>query len=360
MTSTYTRRVERFQNRFQQRVNLADDELARLNTYYNSLRAEVVDAQDKLNRIKIQTEQVYEVVSGNVAKANAEHKARIALIKANHSKKVAESQKLHDDEMIKYHSDYEKTLKEVEEWSKTMVDNHTKDIDDQIEHVMNLMDKIRNAIPQSDEETGDQINDAKRLLEFDLNQTSRLEEDLKRKTEERLEILSQLKEKLFESVSTLEELDSHHANVMRNISGKISTIDERYQEKIKQETEKQNHIKNELETKLNDLNFKIAAVQRLINATEDNAKSKLEQVSQEADSLKSDVMIFSTSQPPNNSMEQTELMNSTREYDDVEKLLSVKENELIQTRTQNESLKREIARLKHEELIRQKRALRKA
>lgn len=359
MSTTTNRRIERFQNKLQQRINLADDEIARLNDYYGSVLAEITKANDQLDRFLRLSEQKSQNMTGNSKKEIAEHNAAIASMNAQHAKDLIELQEKHSREILSLQRDFEDTLKEVDRWAQSCIEQKTFAIDQQLGKTTIAIDQTKQSLAMSSNEVqNDSVVGTQQQLEYETDRIRRLEEKLKTRNQERLDTLLALKSRLAECTQVLEEVDQNHTNAMNNYVYKLESTDKRYEERVQKEAEKHEKELFAYQRQLENLKRKINSYQNQIERTSIRSREKIASVEQNSVQIMTSVHISSANAITTISTETTDINNANKNLEQAELALAQKENELLQARTENESLKREIARLRHEALIKERRASR--
>ena len=360
MSGIINRRIERFQSKLQQRVNLADDEIARLNNYYASVMAEITDAKDQLARLNRISDQQTQKLTGTSKKEIAEHNAEIATLKAKHEQTIIELQEAHVRQIMDFQRDFEATLKQVDKWADSCVEQKTASINAQLERTNVALDKTKQTLASTSTLTKDtEMQAATQSLEYETDRIQRLEEKLKQKNQDRLDMLMGLKMRLNECIATLEETENNHSNEMSSYIYKLDAVDKKYEERMNKEAEKHEKEQFALKRQLEALKRKIASYQTQMEKMSIRAREQISSIEQESSQVLASVRISSANAITSISSEVTDVMASTKSLQQTEKLLAEKENELLRARTDNESLKREIARLHHEALIKERRAARK-
>lgn len=359
MSSAVNRRIERFQNKLQQRINLADDEIARLNDYYASVLAEIANTTDQLDRFQRQSEQKSQNMTGSSKKEIAEHNAAIASMNAQHAKDLIEIQEKHSQEIMSLQRDFEDTLKEVDKWAQSCIEQKTFSIDQDIGKTTIKIDQTKQSLAMSTSEVqNDEVNGTQQQLDYETDRIRRLEEKLKTRNQERLETLLALKSRLSECTQVLEEVDQSHSNAMNNYIYKLESTDKRYEERIQKEAEKHEKELFGYQRQLENLKRKISSYQNQIERTSIRGREKIASVEQNSVQILTSVHITSVNAQTTISNELTNIDKANEDLSKKERELADLENELLQKRTKNESLKREIARLRHEALIKERRASR--
>lgn len=351
------RRIQKFQFRVQQRLNLADDEIARLQTYRSSLEAEITEITDQLRRFKNQAGWEHNNIQGKRQAIISEHEMVISRMKAQHAAKMSEIEKLHSEEIAHYQEDFQKALDEVEEWGQQCIQRETSAIDSKLQSTTQALQKARQTkdLSQSEQEKYE-LDTSQKTLKFEAKRIQRLEESLNMKTQNRLDVLTSLKERLAESIATLEDLERDHTNRMGGITSEIETTDRRYNTKVAQLNDKRNRDLGNLQRRLEALTAKTRTLEKAMTATAKRAQDEFESMQVSANELRNEVSIAKeAAKSAASEIPKTDLTGEIDALNKSQAELATKENQLMQFRTENESLKREIARLRHEKMIQMRR-----
>lgn len=355
--SEMDRRIQKFQFRVQQRLNLADDEIARLQTYRSSLEAEITEITDQLRRFKNQAGWEHNNIQGKRQAIISEHEMVISRMKAQHAAKMSEIEKLHSEEIAHYQEDFQKALDEVEEWGQQCIQRETSAIDSKLQSTTQALQKARQTkdLSQSEQEKYE-LDTSQKTLKFEAKRIQRLEESLNMKTQNRLDVLTSLKERLAESIATLEDLERDHTNRMGGITSEIETTDRRYNTKVAQLNDKRNRDLGNLQRRLEALTAKTRTLEKAMTATAKRAQDEFESMQVSANELRNEVSIAKeAAKSAASEIPKTDLTGEIDALNKSQAELATKENQLMQFRTENESLKREIARLRHEKMIQMRR-----
>ena len=351
------RRIQKFQFRVQQRLNLADDEIARLKTYKSTLEAEMADITDQMRRFKNQAGWDRNTMQGKRQAVISEHEMVISRMKASHAAKMSEIEKVHNEEIAQYQEDFQKALDEVEEWGKQCIQRETSAIDSKLQSTTQALQKAKATkdLSQSEQEKYE-LDSSQKTLRLEAKRIQRLEESLNMKTQNRLDILTSLKERLAESIATLEDLDREHANKMNGVTSEIETADRRYSNKVAQLNDKRERDLGNLKRRLSALTSKTHTLEKAMNAASRRAQAEFESMQVSTNELRTEVNLAKeASKSAASEIPKADLAGEMEALNKSQAELASKENRLLQCRTENESLKREIARLRHEKMIQTRR-----
>jgi hypothetical protein len=212
MTATMDRRIQRFQFKVQQRLNLADEELARLAAYHRSLAAEIAGATDQLRIFTNQTTQSQEQSSGKEKKQQSERDAIMAQLRADHVQRISEIEQGHADEITECQQDFQKVIEQLNAWSQQQVAKASADVEADLGRTASAIERERTDIRNmEDPNKSAEAECARQSLEFETNRIQGLEEKVKQLSQERLDRLNLLKDRLADSLNILEELERVHA-----------------------------------------------------------------------------------------------------------------------------------------------------
>jgi predicted nucleic acid-binding Zn-ribbon protein len=107
MGRVFERQMEQFQNKVQQNINLADDEISRLSTYLLTLRADIADVQDQLTRTNNKNTQLSTEHSGREKRSHANAETVIARLRAEHHMSMQNLQERYSQEINVLHKNFE-------------------------------------------------------------------------------------------------------------------------------------------------------------------------------------------------------------------------------------------------------------
>jgi septal ring factor EnvC (AmiA/AmiB activator) len=191
------------------------------------------------------------------------------------------------------------------------------------------------------------------LLAFERTRIDGLEDKVKQLTQERLDKLTSLKERLAESINTLEELERAHLKKMGQFKVQLDSIDRTYKSRLTKITEEQTTVIDRLKKNHSTLIQKVKGQEKTIERLKSESESERDLAIETVTRLQKEVDIALTESRCDKTEKQTnqDLAATLQSLEQTERTLTDKENDLLQLRAQNAGLKRELARVKHEGLL---------
>lgn len=356
MSSHLDYRLEQFQSKLQQHLNINDDEIARLADYLNSVNSEIVDYKDKLNRFRLQSDQALQDSLGRRKRQKAQLESKIAKMNSDHHQFIQELNNRNQKELEEIQKDYETSMNHVDEWAQNKTDIKLQPVENEINKIKRQIELVKS---QHEEEPED---DALYYLEtgqqLELEKIHNLESELRDKNKDRLAQLLNAKNQLSQCVSTLEELERAHTTNMDKLRTSLEIIDNKYENKLK--SIESNHEKKtkQLKEKLGELEAQNTKFQSSIKKTQAEYTQQMFDASKTNDQMKLALHATTASKSSfSQSQNQvTETQNISVQLDNLRSHLSSRENVLIDERNCNEALKREIGRLRDESRIASRRS----
>ncbi|EAX91301.1 hypothetical protein TVAG_065170 [Trichomonas vaginalis G3] len=354
MTIERERQLETFQFRIQEETNLMDDEIVRLNNHLQFIEAEIIDAQDKYNNLSVKYDQRDQFQKGKEARTIVSRNALLNEIKSDYYGQMAKLGEEQTKQIQTIHNEFEEFFSQVEPWMNTKIEKEITPIEQKISAIKEKIERVKNTVVQSqDVDIKSAYAELTASQEFDDEQLRRLEATLKEKTKERLENLSRCQEQLQDCINVLEEKENAYQLKVKELTSKLDLMETHHKDKIKKETDKQERELTQMRQKLQETLKRAADVKKASDASSNNMKTQLNAILIDNQSLLSSVpkSIAVETQAQTN----TELQDETRKLEQLFQKREQDENRLAEARTRNESLKRELARLRHELRVRRHR-----
>lgn len=358
MTIERERQTEAFQFRLQTKTILLDDEINRLNDFLLSLQAEIVDAKDQYQHLSVTYDQKQQAYIGKETRSIISKEELVSRIKSSHYLALSKMGEEQTKQIQIIHDDVENYFSQVEGWMNEKLEQRLKPINTKIEHTRARIEKIKKA-SQTKQNENTEIEDVQSLtlsIKTEEDLIRRLEESYKEKSNEKLESLQVCQQQLSDCLNILDEMKRTFQSKVEDYQRQLLNIDTKQKEKIAKETDKQKKELTQLELKLKETTKRAADIQRATNASTSNMREKLNIIINDNMSLRSAAL-----PPVKNSTVTTSIDAVNQLNEENERLLYLMkkrekdENRLTDARTKNESLKREIARIKHEIRVRRHR-----
>lgn len=175
------RRLEEKQYKLRSQLNVANDEIERLERFLRGIQAEIADAEDQRRLYLSQFERSIELEKGEGKAQEYKHRSMIAKIQAEHLLEMESLQKQQNAALLKIQTDYEKSFESIEDWMENKLNHMTKEINEDIEwtrrEVSNVQQKNTNIRKQmnssgiiksreGDEEVDNKIGSRKNSIYF--------------------------------------------------------------------------------------------------------------------------------------------------------------------------------------------------
>jgi chromosome segregation ATPase len=351
MARVFDRQMEQFQNKVQQNINLADDEIARLSNYLSILQADIADVQDQLTRANIKNNQLSQEQSGRDIRSHANAETVIARLRSEHHSFMQGLQDRQSQEINALHHSFEEAITGLEKMSMQKIATKVGPIEGMIHQAKGDHKRIQDSIGAAEQSLqADALTDLRELQTVEHRQQQRLETTVQARTQERLESLIQAKGRLSDCVATLEEMERNHASRMATFKTRLETMDARYREKIQRDTERHNRMTAGVKRKITEFDNRGNALQKTASKIERHHKLQIETAVRDGEYVKADVLA-AEARTQASSQESAKVQQWTARLEELKQKLQMRENELLQARNQNDGMKREVARLQHEARI---------
>lgn len=353
MTYSKQIRIEAFQFRVQTHINVADDEIARLKSFLNSIKAEIADAEDQLNKFTTQYECLNSQEKGHAIKKELSKETELSNLRMGHYSAISHLREYHSYQLNSVHRDFEKYFNNIDVWLAKKIIKSTASIDQKIEKLklqLQQVKEVRDNVKRSGENSNNDDEEIKMHSKLESDATYRLEESLQEKQQIHYELLSELKDQLREVVTMIEDEERAHVLKVSEMKRKIDAIDKKFQIKLKQEVDKHEREIKIANKKLQDVRNHARIIhQRLLESRLQNAQ-KMSEVMIDSENIKSSVSQNGAllRVPEQKFIYTSPFRADERNVERFRRKLEIDQNILLQERTRNEVLRREIARTNHE------------
>jgi chromosome segregation ATPase len=348
MTGFLDRQMEQFQHRVQQKITLADDEIQRLSTHLSMLQTDIFDTKDQLNRTQLKTAQLSQEVSGREKVIRAHTETILAKMRTDHHIQMQEVQAKQNQEISALHQSFNEMVSELERVSVQAIAKKTSAIDHLLEQTQSRYSQLQAKVSGSDSELDlETARDLESLQSIEMSRQERLEAQLQSRNEERLQSLLQAKSRLSDCVVALEEMEHNHKCRMATFKSQLDAMDTAYTEKVTRAKERQQRLVDTLTRREAQYTERARSLERIIRKIQRHHTIQVETAVAQGETLQKDVVAAdATSQAIADQKARIDSWEAKK--DQLRKRLEAGENELTQARMDNETMKREIARLQYE------------
>ena len=350
MTQTIERerQAEQFQFRLQTQTNLLDDEIVRLNEFLLSVQAEIADAKDQYQRLSITVDQRKQENTGKTTRSLVSHQALISQIMSSHYQACSRMGEEQTRQIQLIHNDFDHYFSQVEGYMNEKMEKRLAPIQAKMEAVKAQISKVKKDTFNTEKEKTDksEVQSMTITSKTEEDLIKRLEDTFKQKSNEKLQALQQCQQNLEQCVSVLEGMKRDFQRKVEEYQKTLAQMDAKQKDKITKESAKQQKEIAQLQQKLKETVKRAADVQRQTAKSSVTMKEQLNAVLVDNQHLRTTVVSTNAVETSIDTMKQLNdekerLIQLTRQRESHENLLT-------DARTRNESLKREIARMKHE------------
>jgi len=349
------RRLSAFQTKVQQQIDLQDDEIARLADYLKSIEAEIVETQDALRRFDIQSTQARQAAQGARRQSAVRDEARAARMRSDHHSLIHDMQESHSNLLEQMHSEFTEALSEIESQADQRAQAKIQPVNAQIQRIQKVLENIKGASISEEPSAIGAIADLEQNQRVDQERIRMLEVALRDKNQDRLASLSILREQLGDCVATLEDLEQSHAVKVDKLRTQLQMTDEKYDQKVGIETEKHQRQVKPVKRKIAELEKQIERLEVEAKKFRDEHAAQMLEMAQARDRARMELQMVAAKDPPSRAEILTSLQTQAQ-CDDLRSTLAGRERALDAERANNAALKRELARLRMNARIAQRRA----
>lgn len=359
MTSTRTpldRRLNHVQFTIQEEINIRDDRIRRFAEYYQVLQSQISDEEDIRNRLNYKSEQVQHLKKGKIILKNTSKQTMMSKLVADYEATKKELENSHHLLISQLKEDFENTYEQIDKEFEKKENEKVKPIEDEIKRTVDLINKMKLQATQVDNsgESGDE-QEVERTHEFEKMKIQTMEAKLKEQSQIRLSTLLDYKKQMQECVHTLEEMENKHISKMDQLKDRLDSIDATYKEQIKRNQEKQKRETTEMKRSIKDAQDKVKSVSKSLNHTQKRQKDDILKVTQESEYLRVELMTIKKKESQKRETN-NDIQNYQTKLSELNLKLKERESILLKVRADNETLKKEIARVSQEKQIAKRRA----
>jgi chromosome segregation ATPase len=348
MNAVFDRKMEQFQHRVQQKINLADDEIQRLSAHLTRMKTDILDTKDELSRAKTKATQVTQELSGRTKTTQAHTDTVIAKLRAEHHMAMQELQERQSQEIGGIHQKFDDALAALEQLSVQKIARRTSALDEQLASAERQFGSLREASGRPAQAPApDARQDTESLQRLGAEREERLEALIQARNQERLDSLLQAKSRLSDCVGTLEEMERNHATRMATFKSRLDAMDAAHGDKQRREEERQARAAGGLRRRQGELEKRARSIQKTIARLERHHAAQVAAALREGQQLQGGVAA-AAARGQAAAEQGAKLQQWQARCAQARARLAQREGELAQARADNEAAKREVARLQHE------------
>lgn len=373
------KRADRIEQRVNEHVSFADDEIENYSHYLQSLKYDIqevsdqikyIDEQNLLRKSRISSERLHQNLQKKMTliHENSIHQSKLRKINFDHSQKISA--------MI---ADFDDLFNSMTQWTEQVTSKKVDPINKKLAIAQKKLSRlqgmsksgsvVKGYLDDSDDDitmddlldhSDDEIKDRDEQLQN--SRIQNLESSIERKKKERMNDLEKVKKQLETCITLIQSMASKNKKEKDSITKKLKANDAAYNNKMKK-------VNNDYKRDINDLKIKVEESEKLAAQIEQEIENKMQEfttrmlsLKKESDIKKSEMISLNQSTNFNSStlneksqlsiQMESELMQKQEELDQKRRILA---NEL----EVNATLKRELNLKKIDQKLEMRREARK-
>lgn len=344
------RTVQYFQYRIQQAISLCDDEIDRLCKTLGLYKSRILETKEKIANTEREIATQTELRRGEQKRKEIAFQAALAKLRSQYHQKIQDLQKAHESEIEILQQNFEDSLSDLTKAEEDKLNESIQALEKDFENCMADVRKYQDQIDQVLESTTNLETEDKDDFE-DLTQSiiGELQATLETRNEERFANLSQSKAKLSQCIDAIDSMTHAHSIRVQEIQKSIDAAERQYESRVSDMKSQHEYKLRILKTRLAESESTASTLSRAAKKLEKDNQNQLRNTMNEIDRLRSQMSVKPDRE--NNetvTKQKAKLAKVQKEVNGLSDELSRYEETLAVKRQENETLKREIGRVKHE------------
>lgn len=344
--SKIERTVEYCQYRIQQAIGLCDDEIDRLGERLNEYKSQIIEVKERIVLTEREIAEAVELKQGREKRKKTGRMVALARMQSQCHQRTHDLQEKQAKEIEDMQRSFEDTLQELTKTEEEKLMGSQALMDTEIARVRAMTEKYEIEVETIVETKTAEENEVNEDVdEISQSVIADLQHLLDSRTQERLENLRESKGKLSKCVDAIDSLARAHTLRLQDVQERIAAVESEYAKNIEAVRGTHEKVTRNMKEKLADTEKSAESLVR--------ASRKLEKSNRA--NIRETMAAMETREPKpiaglaEEEAAQTEHVRSLRkEIGELRKTLAQKEAGLHAKRSENEKLKREIGRLKHD------------
>jgi hypothetical protein len=345
------RQIQLFQFKIQQKIALKDDELERTAKELTLYKTQIAESKIRFQQLERDVQAAkYQVNGGKqcdeaslrarIARRKTNHNLTIQKIEADHSSAVDSLQEQFTQEMEHIRQSHDTQLKEqIESLERDKTEIESEII--RYYESANELRKVQNPLTEEEEDIVEENN-------FDCSTPMilQLQETIQIRNAERIESLVNSKRKLTECLQVLEQLDHDQENRTVEMRKTLERLDSRYHEQLNRLKQSEKDYRSEQRERFATAQKNLRKLQHALHKIQSGQREQLKSFAIVQKGFAKSAPIF-----VNENVDPVELKKVEKRKANIKKskqLRDVKEAKLVESRSVNDVLRRQVAEIKHE------------
>jgi hypothetical protein len=342
------RQTQAFQFRIQENLMLHDDEIERLANHLNNTKSKILEAKVRVIELGREIRDVLEFKSGDERRREATVNAAIAKFRAVHHQHLQQLQAEQTDEIEAEQRTFESQMNDISSYSRNKLQDTAAAVDQEIFKLRAEVQAYRDSAEkiQEQEETVT-VDMAENLQNIDHGVIDELQNIVNQRNQERFQNLQQSREKLSRCVETLDQMVRSHTIAVEDRRRTLREIEQKYEASLAKIDERHKPRMARLTDALRDVQARTRILARAAHHLEHSNQKQLKETLTDLDSMKRRTLM-TTDQPLTNAEDLTKVEAQKKHLMKIKRGIMMRDDALKRVRQENESLKKDVWRIRHE------------
>jgi chromosome segregation ATPase len=344
------RQTQFFQGEIQQQIALQDDEIDRIAQELIRYKTRIAESKIHLQQLNRDLQTAECRVKGCNQCDRADLLARIAQRKAKHNQTIQQLESDHSAAVDCLQEEFTEEMERTRESHEERLNSQFEDIERQKAKVheemvrdcelANELAKKQQLSPEEDEDVDDHYNEM----------IVQLRNQIRKLNAERFERFQSAKTRLIECLAVLEEMDREQEHLMAERRRTLTQLDSRYQEELKRLGQSEREFRSERKEALKNARRDLARLQRALHKLQSGQRDEMRMASSKFAGIEQELASSAPVVVPDklDSKELKKLESRRSTVRTSKQVRDQMEAKLSECRSVNASLRREVARMKHE------------
>jgi chromosome segregation ATPase len=341
------RKARAFQFRIQQTLSLRDEEIERLSTHLTTLKSTILLSKQRLRELDQEIQDASEYRRGDENRRQATRSAALARFKSSHHQSIQEMQQSQTGEIEHEQELFEQELEAISETGARKLDEAEADLDQAIAKFRGQLQGYQREAASIQEHEESVAADM--LASIDTvghDAIANLQDMIKQRNTERFQNLQGSRMKLASCVETLDTMGRSHSLAVADRRRALKEIEQRYETDLAKLEERHRPKLARLAQRLGDTQERTKTLLRAAHHLEHTNQRQLKATLKDLDAMKrKSEMLGEDEMVAPEDLQRVE--GRKAELLRLQRLLSQKEVRLLEARQDNEALKKELWRVRH-------------
>ena len=340
------RQIQAFQFKIQQSLNLYDEEIERMSVHLNKTKTMILEAQQHLRELDHQIVELDMFKTGNDRRRMAGVNTILARARLEHKQMIQNLQSQHRHDIENLQRGFEEEMDQISTRSTQKLKESTSSLDAELAKTQHKIDKFRKtSLRITQEDQAIQNASFQEIQNTEYEVIAELQYIVDQRNKERLNNLQSSRAKLLHCADLMNSLTHNHNIDIHERQRAIVSIDKKYQTDLEQFQKTRKQELTRLALTLSQAQNRSRKLEKAAQHLEQANKTQLTKTIRDFEILKRRA---SVDVPLLKETDLAQLENIKKQIHKQRQKVDAGENRLREIRDENESLRKEIWRIRHE------------